>query len=234
MWNNESVLAGQCAQWIERAPVKAICTSRSLMLPGAPVPAIPRGRGAFASLPPKATCPLLNSFHRSAGNLSPVGDSCAGKPWRRTGERSVGVPGGHGWPRWLAAWPWGGTRGSRPLLPCFRTRAISHRHRVFHRAEREGPRSRFRCTGAASSSSSTTCSSSVLVAGRNAMIHRIGKKGVVIALVGYRLRERAISSSVPLTKRRMSVGKGCPDHYELVGPHRVCSASAAVLIKLSS
>jgi hypothetical protein len=94
MWNNESVLAGQCAQWIERAPVKAICTSRSLMLPGAPVPAIPRGRGAFASLPPKATCPLLNSFHRSAGNLSPVGDSCAGKPWRRTGERSVGVPGG--------------------------------------------------------------------------------------------------------------------------------------------
>jgi hypothetical protein len=32
----------------------------------------------------------------------------------------------------------------------------------------------------------------------------------------------------------MSVGKGCPDHYELVGPHRVCSASAAVLIKLLS
>jgi hypothetical protein len=105
MWNNESVLAGQCAQWIERAPVKAICTSRSLMLPGAPVPAIPRGRGAFASLPPKATCPFLNSFHRSAGNLSPVGDSCAGMQ----GSRGVGRGSG----RWACRGDTGGLAGSR-------------------------------------------------------------------------------------------------------------------------
>jgi hypothetical protein len=172
MWNNESVLAGQCAQWIERAPVKAICTSRSLMLPGAPVPAIPRGRGAFASLPPKATCPLLNSFHRSAGNLSPVGDSCAGKPWRRTGERSVGVPGG------LAGSRRGRGAGRVGRARCFRV-SVPVPSRIFHRAGREAPVWEPRGAGEVGwrrRRRRLTCSSSVGVAGRNSTSHPIGKR----------------------------------------------------------
>jgi hypothetical protein len=157
MWNNESVLAGQCAQWIERAPVKAICTSRSLMQPGAPVAAIPRAQGCASAendVSPFELLPQILGQFIAGGGLV-----------RRQGCMEAvasdgGAVGGHGWPA---------------ASVC----SVPVPSRIFHRAGREAPVWEPRGAGEVGwrrRRRRQTCSSSVGVAGRNSTSHPIRKR----------------------------------------------------------
>jgi hypothetical protein len=148
------------------------------MQPGAPVAAIPRAQGCASAendVSPFELLPQILGQFIAGGGLV-----------RRQGCMEAvasdgGAVGGHGWPRWLAAWSCGGTRGSRPPLPCFRTRAISHFSPCGEGGAGLGA-SRCRGGGLASSSSNVFI---ICGRGRQKLYEPSDReKGVVIALVG--------------------------------------------------